>query len=127
MTTANLPVRGWSTQEWLQFLNSLPADLPRDKAAGLDETFALSKSRNAEIAMAWFQIAIRADYDPAYPDLQRYLLTIGRRKLVRPLYEELMKSPKGASLARATYTQARPGYHPITATAIDLIVNPKKN
>ena len=127
LATANLPARGWSTQEWLQFLNNLPADLPQDKATGLDETFALSKSHNAEIAMAWFLIAIRANYDPAYPDLQHYLLTIGRRKLVRPLYEELMKTPKGAALARATYAEARPGYHPITATAIDLIVNPKKN
>jgi hypothetical protein len=60
-------------------------------------------------------------------DLQHYLLTIGRRKLVRPLYEALMKTPKGAALARTTYIQARPGYHPITATAIDLIVQPKKN
>ena len=127
LATANLPARGWSTQEWLQFLNNLPADLPRDKAAELDKMFALSKSRNAEIAMAWFLIAIRADYDPANADLQRYLLTIGRRKLVRPLYEELMKTPKGAGFARATYTRARPGYHPITATSIDLIVNPKKS
>lgn len=122
LATSSLPARDWSTQEWLQFLNSLPADLPRDRVAELDKTFALSKSRNAEIAVAWFIVAIRADYDPAYADLQHYLLTIGRRKLVRPLYEELMKTPKGAALARATYSRARAGYHPITATAIDLIV-----
>ena len=127
LTTANLPARDWSTQEWLQFLNNLPADLARERVADLDKTFALSKSRNAEIAMAWFLVAIRADYDPAYADVQHYLLTIGRRKLVRPLYEALMNTPKGVALARATYSEARPGYHPITATAIDLIVPPKKN
>jgi aminopeptidase N len=127
LTAAALPARGWSTQEWLQFLNNLPADLPRDRAAELDKIFALSKSRNAEIAMSWFVVAIRADYEAAYPDVQQYLLTIGRRKLVRPLYEELMKTPKGAELARATYRRARPGYHPITATAIDLIVQQKKS
>jgi aminopeptidase N len=127
LATASLPTRDWSTQEWLQFLNNLPADLPRQRVADLDKTFALSKSRNAEIAVSWFLVAIRADYDPAYADLQHYLLTIGRRKLVRPLYEALMKTPKGAALARATYDRARPGYHPITATAIDLIVQPKKN
>ena len=77
--------------------------------------------------MSWFLVAIRADYDSAYADLQHYLLTIGRRKLVRPLYEELMKTPKGAALARITYSRARSGYHPITATAIDLIVQPNKN
>ena len=37
-----------------------------------------------------------------------------------------MKTPRGAELARAIYTQARPGYHPITQTAVDAIVNDKK-
>ena len=125
LATDKLPVNGWSTQEWLQFLKNLPRPLPRGKVASLDKAFALSKSTNAEIAMSWFVVAIRNGYEPAYPEVQRYLTTIGRRKLVRPLYEELMKTPQGAALARATYARARPGYHPITATSIDLIVNPK--
>ena len=125
LATDRLPVNGWSTQEWLQFLKNLPRPLPREKVASLDKAFALSKSTNAEIAMSWFVVAIRTGYEPAYPEVQRYLTTIGRRKLVRPLYEELMKTPQGAALARATYARARPGYHPITATSIDLIVNPK--
>ncbi len=38
---------------------------------------------------------------------------------MRPLYEALMKTPKGATFARDVYSRARPGYHPITATSID--------
>jgi hypothetical protein len=76
--------------------------------------------------MSLLVVAIRSNYDPLYPQLERYLTAIGRRKLVRPLYEELMKTAKGAAMARAIYAKARPGYHPITATSIDLIVNPKK-
>jgi len=125
LSTDKLPVQGWSTQEWLHFLGNLPHTLPRDKVASLDKAFELTKSSNAEIAMSWFLVAIRNRYEPAYPQLQRYLTTIGRRKLVRPLYEELMKSPQGAALARAVYARARPGYHPITATSIDAIVIPK--
>jgi hypothetical protein len=125
LATDKLPVTAWSTQEWLQFLNNLPKALPREKVASLDKAFALTQSTNAEIAMSWFVVAIRTGYEPAYAELQRYLTTIGRRKLVRPLYEELMKTPQGAALARATYLRARPGYHPITATSIDLIVYPK--
>jgi leukotriene A-4 hydrolase/aminopeptidase len=124
ITTAQLqlPAKKWSTQEWLQFLDNMPPELPRAKLDGLEQTFALSNSKNAEIAHSWFRIAIRNDYTPAYPSLTRYLTTIGRRKLVRPLYEELMKTPRGAELARSIYAKARPGYHPITQASIDAIM-----
>jgi aminopeptidase N len=124
MTTEHLPVSGWSTQEWLHFLDNMPATLPRAKLDELEMTFSLSQSGNAEIAYSWFRVAIRNDYSPAYPAVERYLTTIGRRKLVRPLYEDLMKTARGAELARSIYAKARPGYHPITQTAIDAIVKP---
>jgi len=124
-SAAQLPVRNWSTQEWLHFLDNMPATLPRARLDELDQAFDLSKVRNAEIALSWYKIAIRNDYQPAYPQIDHYLTTIGRRKLVRPLYEELMKTPKGAEFARAVYARARAGYHPITVTSVDAIVNPK--
>jgi hypothetical protein len=122
---AQLAASEWTTQEWLHFLDNMPATVPRARLDELDKTFALSQSGNAEIAHSWFRVAIRNDYGPAYPRLERYLTTIGRRKLVRPLYEDLMKTPQGAERARAIYAQARPGYHPITQTAVDAVVNPK--
>lgn len=122
VAVAALPTREWSTQEWLHFLNSLPSELPANRLEELDGTFALSSSTNAEIAHSWFRVAIRNDYTPAYPKLEHYLTSIGRRKLVRPLYEDMMKTPAGAERARAIYAKARSGYHPITQTSIDAIV-----
>jgi hypothetical protein len=52
------------------------------------------------------------------------LTTIGRRKLVEPLYGALMKTPSGSEFAKRVYAKARPGYHPNTVAAIDAIVNP---
>jgi leukotriene-A4 hydrolase len=124
--TADLPVKDWSTQEWLHFLDNLPPEVPRPRLDELAQRFMLSESRNAEIAHSWFRIAIRNDYAPAYPQLARYLTTIGRRKLVRPLYEDLMKTPRGAELARSIYAKARAGYHPIVQTSIDAIVTPQR-
>ena len=57
------------------------------------------------------------------PD-EEYLKIIGRRKLITPLYADLMKTPSGSVFAKRVYAKARPGYHPETATAIDAIVNP---
>jgi len=126
MSTEHLPASGWSTQEWQHFLDNMPATLPRTKLDELEKAFSLSQSGNAEIAFSWFRVAIRNDYTPAYPALERYLTTIGRRKLVRPLYDDLMKSARGSELARSIYAKARPGYHPITQTAVDAIVKPGK-
>jgi hypothetical protein len=67
-------------------------------------------------------MAIRSRYESAYPRLEEYLTTIGRRKLIRPLYEELVKTPEGKERARAIYQKARPAYHPIAVTTIDEIV-----
>ncbi|MBX5463506.1 MAG: M1 family metallopeptidase [Steroidobacteraceae bacterium] len=122
LATADLPVREWSTQEWLHFLDNMPPQIPPARLDELERTFRLSESRNAEIAHSWFRIAIRNDYEPAYPKLTEYLMTIGRRKLVRPLYEDLMKTPKGAELARSIYARARPGYHPITQSTLDALM-----
>jgi leukotriene-A4 hydrolase len=67
-------------------------------------------------------VAIANEYAPAWPRLESYLTGIGRRKLIRPLYEDLMKSPAGAERARAIYARARPNYHPIAVATLDAIV-----
>ena len=53
---------------------------------------------------------------------QQYLESIGRRKLIVPLYTAMMKTRDGAQRARVVYARARPGYHPITAASLDAIV-----
>ena len=50
--------------------------------------------------------------------------TIGRHKLIAPLYVDLMKTPAGTAFAKRVYAKARPGYHPETEKQIDAIVNP---
>ena len=52
------------------------------------------------------------------------LCSVGRRKFLKPIYTELMKTQDGASRARAIYEKARPGYHPIAQATIDTLVQP---
>jgi aminopeptidase N len=118
----DFPVREWSTFEWLHLLDNMPARLAPAQLEDLDRSFALTQSQNAEIAHSWLRIAIRNDYRPAFPRLEQYLLTIGRRKLIRPLYEDLRRTARGSEFARRVYAQARPGYHPIAVASLDPIV-----
>ena len=110
----------WSTQERLHFLRvQSPPDMAR-----LDREFGLTDSRNAEILHQWLLMAVKAEYQPAYTRLEEFLCTVGRRKFLRPLYSELMKTAAGQALARRIYARARPGYHPIARATIDELVAP---
>ncbi len=119
---AKLQTQQWSTQEWLHFLQFLPKQLSAGQLKELDQAFGLTKIGNAEIAHQWLLISIRNNYAAAYPRLEEYLTSIGRQKLIKPLYEELVKTPEGKERALKIYAKARPGYHPIAQTAIDKIV-----
>jgi aminopeptidase N len=116
---ARLDTAGWKTQQWLHFLRNLPT--PSDLAA-LDQAFGFTRSGNAEIAAAWFERAIRADYRAAFPALEEFLVEVGRRKFLRPLYTELAKTPAGKEWALRVYARARPGYHAVSAATVDSIL-----
>jgi len=112
----------WSTQEWQHFLGSLPDRLSATQLADLDRTFALSARGNAEVLFAWLRVAIRNHYTPALPALERFLTSQGRRKFLRPLYEDLMKTDWGQAEARRIYARARPLYHSVSTATLDPIV-----
>ena len=122
VAAADLDTAEWTTFEWLHFLGVLPEELSLDKLGELDRAYELTESGNAEIAHQWLLIAIRNSYRPADSRLERYLVEIGRRKLILPLYAALAETPAGLSRARAIYDRARPGYHPISSDSIDAVL-----
>ncbi|HUR29260.1 MAG TPA: M1 family metallopeptidase, partial [Planctomycetota bacterium] len=122
--TPTLPANAkrWNTAEWLCFLQTLPPSITAEQLARLDSLHALTSNTNAEIAAQWLEIAVRAKYEPAYPRLEQFLVEIGRRKFLKPLYTELAKSQEGLARANAIYAKARPGYHPIAQGTIDKLL-----
>jgi leukotriene-A4 hydrolase len=117
-----LDTKGWVTQQWLRFLGTLPETLTPPQLAGLDRAFGLSKAGNSEVLFAWLRIAIRHRYEPAMPALEHFLTSQGRRKFLRPLYDDLMKTPWGPPIARRVYQRARPTYHAVSVATLDTIV-----
>jgi hypothetical protein len=100
----------------------MPDKVPAERLRSLDATFALSERGNSEILAAWLQVGIRNGYEPALQSTERFLLRVGRRKFLKPLYEELAKTEAGKSRARAVYVQARPRYHSVSVRTIDQIL-----
>jgi leukotriene A-4 hydrolase/aminopeptidase len=122
ISTTELPVKAWTTQETLRFLRSLPRDTGAVRMAELDKVYSFTSSGNYEILFEWMMMAIRNGYDRAYPRLDRFLLEVGRRKYLRPLYEELVRTRQGRERAQRIYQKARSAYHPITQTTVEKIV-----
>ncbi len=118
----HLRTQKWSAREWLYFLRLLPADLGAERMKELDEFFNITQSNNAEILHQWLLMAIRNRYEPACAKLEEFLAAVGRRIFIKPLYEELVKTPAGRQFAQKIYSQVRSSYHPISQATIDKIV-----
>jgi leukotriene-A4 hydrolase len=124
IATTELPVKDWVAQEWVRFLEEQPADLEDAKLADLRSTFRLGAEGNAEIALSWLALVIRTSYEPAYPDLERFLTSTGRWRLVVTLYTDLARTPTGMELGRRIYAKAKPGYHTSIRQAVERLLYP---
>jgi hypothetical protein len=122
-SASTLQTTSWSTHEWLHFLRALPDTIPTQRLADLDRAFRLTQSGNSEILFEWLKLAIHSRYEAAFPALEHYLTSQGRRKLVAPLYAELAKSDWGKAMAIRIYRQARPTYHSVAVNTIDKTLN----
>ena len=119
---AQLPTKEWSSHQRVHFLRNLPADLPLERMTELDAAFRLSGTGNSEVLFAWLMQAVAHRYEPAYPALEQFLTSMGRRKFLKPLYEELAKTPEGLALAKRIYAKARPTYHSVSVQTVDQIL-----
>ena len=113
----------WSTHEWLHFIKHLPENISSKQLEKLDNVFQLSSNGNAEILCVWFLQSIKADYQPAFEPMKQFLIKIGRRKFLQPIYEELAKNPEHKIWAKGVYKKARSNYHYISFNTIDSILN----
>jgi leukotriene-A4 hydrolase len=109
----------WTTQEWVRFLEAMPETVTGEQLVELDRAFRFTGTGNGEIAQRWYPLAVRSGYFEARPAIADFLKRIGRRKLIMPTYEALAATQEGRDFARKVFAEARPGYHPITTSAVE--------
>ncbi|WP_034257035.1 M1 family metallopeptidase [Adhaeribacter aquaticus] len=120
-TPANaLKTENWSTHEWLYFLNGVSSQLTYGRMAELDQTFNFTDSGNAEILAVWLHEAIKQEYLPAEAVLENFLLHVGRRKFLVPLYKALRE--QNPEQAKSIYTKARANYHAVATSTLDALL-----
>jgi aminopeptidase N len=119
---SELVTDGWITHQWLHFLAGIPDGVGATRLDDLDRAFWFTRSKNSEILAAWLKLAIRHGHAAAGEPLESFLLRVGRRKFLKPLYEELAKTTQGVLRARTIYAKARPRYHAVAQRTLDAIV-----
>jgi leukotriene-A4 hydrolase len=116
-----LNTKGWTTHEWLHFLRKMPKPLSITQMNSLDAAFQFTHAQNAEIADLWFIMSLAANYEVAYPAMDKFLSVTGRQKFILPLYTEMSKTGK-TKMAKDIYQKYRANYHPLAQGKLDKIV-----
>lgn len=120
---AAIDTTNWTTHQWLHFLRQLPADLGVEKMKDLDKRFALTKTGNSEIAAEWFLRAIENNYSAADDAIEEFLIRVGRRKFLMPIYTALAEADPSKERAKAIYAKARPNYHSVSTNSLDELLD----
>lgn len=115
-------IEGWATDELLVYLQHLPRELDHESLRWLDASFGLNARGNYEILVEWLSIAVASDYEPAFARVREVLVTVGRMKYLRPLYNALGKHARTRTLAREIYAEGRAGYHSLSRRVIESII-----
>lgn len=119
----NVPsTEAWTAHEWVRFLRQLPDSMPISYLEKLNSVLGGRNQKNAEIAFAWYVHVIASDHQSVFPQLEQFLLSVGRRKFVKPLYQELIRKPEHKTWALKVYPKARGGYHAVTVNTLDAIL-----
>lgn len=113
----------WTTHEWLHFILALPDTLSTDQMKDLDQAFGFTQSGNSEIQDAWYKLAIKQGYGKEIlPAIRHFLVEVGRRKFLTPLYTAMVESGMKAE-AKSIYEEAKPNYHSVARNTIEKIVS----
>lgn len=118
IATSDLPWNDWVYQERYRFLSNLSDDTTPDRMSELDLTWGITSTGNNEVLFAWLEQSIRSHYTPAYPRLESFLISIGRRKFLTPLYRAMQETEQ-SEMAKGIYRQARPHYHSVATMTMD--------
>ncbi len=116
--TPELKWNDWAYQERYRFLSNLPESTTFDQMKDLDDSFGITQTGNNEVLFAWLEQSILHDYTPAYPRVETFLVDVGRRKFLTPLYRGMKETGK-IDMARSIYEKARPNYHAVAYNTMD--------
>ncbi|MDG2310831.1 MAG: M1 family metallopeptidase [Flavobacteriales bacterium] len=121
LNTSDIPWGEWLYQERYRFLKSIPASVTVEKLDDLNVTFNVSGTGNNEVLFAWLEQSILKQHTDSYPRLETFLINVGRRKFLTPLYSAMLETGQ-SQMAKDIYKKARPNYHSVSTGTMDALL-----
>jgi hypothetical protein len=110
----------WSATEQLLFLAEIPQPVPAKVCEALSELLSIRTSRNAEVVSRWLSLSAGSGVPWAMKGADTFVRSVGRTKLLAPVYEALVKSDRDAAVR--LYADCRPKYHASTRVSLDRLL-----
>ena len=109
----------FTTHHWLHFIRSIESPADTALLIRLEELYHFS-SANAEIANRWFILSVESNWKQKVPQIEAFLMEVGRRKFLTPLYRAMKEQDTyWQKEALRIYKQAREGYHAVSIHTLD--------
>lgn len=118
LSTDEIPWDQWVYQERYRFLTNMAESVTAEQMADLDAAYEITATGNNEVLFAWLEKSIEKGYEPAYARLETFLVNVGRRKFLTPLYKAMKETGK-MDMAMDIYKKARPNYHSVATGTMD--------
>ncbi|WP_020533482.1 M1 family metallopeptidase [Flexithrix dorotheae] len=115
----NLNTNKWTYQQWVHFIRKLSDSVSISQMSELDLAFHFTNTGNNEVLFEWLMLAVKKEYKPAYPKMEYFLKSVGRRKFIAPLYKAMAENPAQINLGKRIYKQAKSNYHFVAVNTID--------
>jgi leukotriene-A4 hydrolase len=116
--TAAIDTKKWTANEWIKFMNDIDGKATAAQLKELDRAFGLARTSNNEVGFRFYRASINAGYRDIRPQLQAFLMSVGRQKFVVPLYTALRNNPDDKAWAEGVFKKARERYHPATQKSV---------
>lgn len=122
LASKDLATTTWNASEWMYFLNNIDKQANAKQLEELDQLFGLGKTGNKEVAFRFYLASIHAGYLTIQSPLNDFLMSVGRRKFVLPLYQALLEKQDQRKWTQELYIKAKPRYHPMTQEGVDKLM-----
>ncbi len=110
------------TQEWQAFIRELPSKMDPALLKRLDVHLNFKDWGNTEIMCEWYLLGIKSGYKELRPSIEKFLMKVGRRKYLMPIYSELAKNKEDLNWARNVFLKAKENYHFVSRSSIQTVL-----
>jgi len=109
----------YTSFHWQYLIREFGKKANLEQVKNFDRVFRFSNRSNAEIGCDWFVLSVKVGYTQNRPQIENFLISVGRRKFLMPIYGALVKTAEGKTWAKLVFDKAKTGYHSVSANSVN--------